>query len=735
MTVPSLREYLEERARLSEQGWNPGDERRLSGHLDQAIGDLAGDLPAGTAVLAIGGYGREVMALHSDVDLAFIHVKEEASDVESRVLRPLWDAKLRVGHLSHTPKGARVFAGTRIDAISTFLTSRLIAGDPSVFEEFWRLFVRLLKKEHAQIMVMLTAEETERRAKTPYRLMAADLKTGRGGIRTVDLLDWRRRLFSFQQAPAAEPDQEQHLRSELTRVRSAIHAAAGRLHDAYDLELRDGAAQYLGMSVRELGTLVLSLQAEAERLVDEQWPEVRDNRAMDPPARALAVTDVTDRSSLTSDALDRLITTVVPDWARLVKTPHLAPFHAYGVRDHSLACVDEMVRLITTPGDPLAAEALGHVRSTETLTWAALVHDIGKGLDGPHGRAGARVVAESGLSRIDPNPTLLTALTEHHLLLADLATRFDPTDPGVIGWVADKISDIETLGALYMLTMADSRATGTGTWNEWRAELVRRAYRILERELGRRQRPEDAQVELLADRVLIASDDALTMEQVRLHLTGFGDVYRSGHAPHEIVSHIRLAAEPLGVGGTTVHPSAGNPASMIVITHDRPGLLLSVAGALALNRVSITDARFATRTDGLVFDTFDVVSHDGQPLTEDTLARLSHEVSEAIRRGRDVTEALRAKQEAYRPVETPGFDPTVDIEPVGVGGGRITIETPDRIGLVFDIGLVFQAYGMPIRRARVDTRAGVAYDVFWVDRLPANRDSLISDLISSISGS
>ncbi len=227
------------------------------------------------------------MALHSDVDLAFLHPEEGAGDLEQRVLRPLWDAKLKVGHLSNTPRGARMFAGTRLDAISTFLTARFLVGDEETFDEFWKLFVGLLEKEHAQIVSMLAEEERARRASEPRRLMASDLKTGRGGIRTVDLLDWRSRLFSLQQAPTAEPEAERGLRVEMTRIRSSIHAASGRLHDRYDFELREAAARYLDTDVVELGTRILELRRRAEHLVDEQWPEIRSGKMLAPPDRTL----------------------------------------------------------------------------------------------------------------------------------------------------------------------------------------------------------------------------------------------------------------------------------------------------------------------------------------------------------------------------------------------------------------------------------------------------------------
>ena len=171
---------------------------------------------------------------------------------------------------------------------------------------------------------------------------------------------------------------------------------------------------------------------------------------------------------------------------------------------------------------------------------------------------------------------------------------------------------------------------------------------------------------------------------------------------------------------------------MVVITEDRPGLLLTVAGVLALNRLSITDARFATRSDGLVFDSFDVVNDDRTTIDSGTLDAIASEMRKAIRGGIDLAQAVRTKRLAYRPVEQRGFRASVSVEPEGVGAGKITIESPDRIGLVFDVGRVIQSYRMPIKRARVDTRGGIAYDVFWVDRLPSDREQLESDILAAL---
>ena len=218
-----------------------------------------------------------------------------------------------------------------------------------------------------------------------------------------------------------------------------------------------------------------------------------------------------------------------------------------------------------------------------------------------------------------------------------------------------------------------------------------------------------------------------------VHLAGFGEVYRMGHAPEEILDHIRLSREPLGVGGVTVHVSAGIPARVIVMATDRPRLLLAVAGVITLSRLSIVDARFATRSDGRVFDTFDVVKVDGGGIDGGDARNLSERLAHTIRRGFDLATEVAAKRHDYRATERAGIEPVIRARRLPDGGGIVEIECADRVGLLFDVAEAFNAFGMPVVRARIDTRGGVAYDSFHVDRLPTPTDALIERLRAAAS--
>jgi len=250
----------------------------------------------------------------------------------------------------------------------------------------------------------------------------------------------------------------------------------------------------------------------------------------------------------------------------------------------------------------------------------------------------------------------------------------------------------------------------------------------------RRSLPDEAQVSVLADAVAEASGGDFDALAVRSHLAGFGPGYRRTHSADLIVDHLRLDAQPLGPGGGTVALRPGTPARMIITAVDRPRLAVDVAAVLAANRLSITDARFATRADGRVFDTFEMVDAVEGTAGADRLEKVRAEVARVLRGGVDPTRALEEKQRAYRDTGRVGVPVHVTVARSDDGGGTIEVEAGDRLGLLRDFCLVFDRFGMPIIRARIDTRAGVAYDTFQVTRLPVQTEPLIEALAGAASG-
>ena len=67
-------------------------------------------------------------------------------------------------------------------------------------------------------------------------------------------------------------------------------------------------------------------------------------------------------------------------------------------------------------------------------------------------------------------------LVEHHLLMIQTATRRDINDEETALSMARIVKKVELLKMLYLLSVADSMATGPKAWNEWTSSLLKNLF-------------------------------------------------------------------------------------------------------------------------------------------------------------------------------------------------------------------------------------------------------------------
>jgi len=139
--------------------------------------------------------------------------------------------------------------------------------------------------------------------------------------------------------------------------------------------------------------------------------------------------------------------------------------------------VDEMQAMVEAEDDHYS-EIATEIGSPLALTLAAFLHDIGKGHGGDHSEIGADI-ARNVCRRIGCPPDvtdLVESAVRHHLLLGKTASRRDIEDRAVIDEVAELVGSLRRLQLLYLLTVADSKATGPTMWSEWKATLLRTLF-------------------------------------------------------------------------------------------------------------------------------------------------------------------------------------------------------------------------------------------------------------------
>lgn len=789
--------FVELRDRLiRERAGNGGTDvcELVTGELDQALVAIAEPMESGMALVAVGGYGRRELSLHSDVDLMLLHGGEPASDAVRTVFYPLWDAGLRVGHSVRSVKEAIDAARDSIETLTSLLTARLVWGEEVLLRELDTRLAELCRKERAGIEATIVSGEIDRRSKEPYPLLAADLKVGRGGLRVFHAVDWMRRLAAYadESGPDLDPAQEA-AHDDLLSVRNALHAAGGRQFDQFAPELRVTAAEWLDDDVGEVARLLQAALRKGDllsqrRFVDRKRAEPvlatarwlvgavrsRSNRQeLDEAGFALAraakiatgsgppllspldeqrigaspapVWSEDDRRALVRligggtrgrELFDQLVELgwvdrAIPEWSHVIAAPQFDPVHVHTVDGHLWRTVDELIA-VAGPESPerWCREFADDIGSLDELLIAAFFHDIGKGLDGDHSEVGAELVGSfAGRIGVTSRASArMERLVRNHLLLPKVAGRRDTDDPAVIAEMADVIGDKHALRSLALLTVADARATGPSMWNEWKSALVGGlVFKVLD-ELEGRGNGSSAWLE--SDAVAEVAEeigDGFSEADVERHAAGMPEGYVRRFTTQEIVRHLKVSNPPPDEGRAKFDVEHRYPVSSLVLaTRDRPGLLVDVAGVLALHNVSILDARLATRDDGVAIDTF----HVGDALRTGGIGKsrwpdIRRDLNATLAGRLDLEELLADKARSYpSPASGPG-----EVRVFDVAGSTVAeVRCADRIGLLHDLAAAIRGAGFDVTLAKVDTRDDRVIDVFYVRTTDADTGGRVDEL-------
>jgi [protein-PII] uridylyltransferase len=721
----------------------------LTAGLDRAIDALVSPLPDDVAVVAIGGYGRRELSPFSDVDLMLLHGLADPSEMAAALFRPLWDAKLRVGHSVRTLKEAGAAAKERVDTHTTLLTSRLVAGDDDLFD---RLMQQVKSATRARpLRRHLVSEERARRAATPYLLMATDVKVGRGGLRTIHGFEWERRrealIGRFSTDSAGEEDEA---RESLLQIRNALHAVTGRHHDVFSTDLREPAARWLGFDEFEAARGLVEALQSVDRLASRRWPEVVDDRRRGVWGRLIgSPPPLQTTSEPTSDDLRWILETgeqgrlaferlwesghlerVLPEWDTVRSLPQLAPFHDHPVAPHLWRTTHEMLSLIE--GDDHYGRVATELADPETLLLSAFLHDIGKGHGGDHANVGADI-ARSFCRRmaIDPERSrLVEGAVRHHLLLPITATRRDLDDPAVIEEIAATVGDPDLLKVLYLLTVADSKATGPTMWTEWKGTLLRTLF---VRCAARLEFDQPVEGGTTRAEVLAASGPG-RISAMEEHLEAMSSEYLRSSTTEEVLWHLQLILGLDGMSDIGVM-SAGPVESAVVVGRQQPGFRRQVAQAFAANGIDVLEARMLTRDDGVVVDSFKVRDdRTGDRVEENKWVFVRTDLESGLRGELDTGSKMAARAAAY---ETSGGDEPVVRGAIDPASGDLvmTVKCSDRVGRLAEILSVLNDCGLSIRLAKIDSREGEVIDTFHISSNSTIEDrGRIGDLEHRIAG-
>jgi [protein-PII] uridylyltransferase len=417
----------------------------------------------------------------------------------------------------------------------------------------------------------------------------------------------------------------------------------------------------------------------------------------------------------------------LPAFGRVVGQMQHDLFHVYTVDAHSLFVLRNLRRLTVAQFRhelPFESELIQKVVKPERLYLAALFHDLGKGRGGDHSVLGEHdAIAFCRLHNLSDYDTRFIAwLVRHHLAMSWTAQREDISDPEVVLRFARAVGDQEHLDNLYLLTVADMRGTSPVVWTTWRGRLLSQLYAATTRVLRRGiAQPLDLEAHIadLRREALARLKQRHVGNEMALHFwENLEPEYFLPYDSESLAWHAeriaRTSSAQLPVVATRYFPELGG-SEFLFYTPDREDLFVIITGGFDRLNLSIQDARIHTLRNGFALDTFVVLDHNGQPVSDAReLGRLERAMREHLlhpQSGRDPHAARLPRQLQHFPIATRvSFAPAINKSHT-----IMEVTAQDRPGLLYQVALALKHCGVNLVAAKVATYGERAEDIFFVN--------------------
>jgi [protein-PII] uridylyltransferase len=218
------------------------------------------------AILAVGGYGRGMLAPGSDIDLLFLlepGAPPENTKIIETILYVLWDLKQKVGHATRSIDECIKQARADLTIRTAMLEARLIMGDDKQFEKLRARFDKeIVAKTASEFVAAKLAERDARinRAGASRYLVEPNVKDGKGGLRDLNTLFWIAKyvyrvddphelvaagLFSQREFALFSRCEE-----FLWSVRCHLHFLTGHAEERLSFDMQRPIAERLGYAAR-----------------------------------------------------------------------------------------------------------------------------------------------------------------------------------------------------------------------------------------------------------------------------------------------------------------------------------------------------------------------------------------------------------------------------------------------------------------------------------------------------
>ncbi len=427
----------------------------------------------------------------------------------------------------------------------------------------------------------------------------------------------------------------------------------------------------------------------------------------------------------------------IPEFGQLTCLVQHEFRHRYTADEHTLVCIDKLDALAQTADPKLVSyrKLFERLDDPFILYLALLLHDTGKAVGArPHSEASAlfaqRVATRLQLSSEQRKSLIL--LVDHHLTLSNIAQQRNLDDPATVVELGNIVRDQKNLNTLMLLTLADGQGTSAEAWSDWKESLVWQLFDATSQYLAD-QKSYYEQTKIGRESLQRSIADNLPRdygEEIEAHFDFMPDNYFRAFNVPEIVGHLELfraflenvslrGDQPLAPAiNWKAFPEQGH-SIVSFCTWDREQLLAKIAGSFSVVPINILSADIFSRGDNVVLDIFRVCDTRARAVTDKAELELVEKTLHAALESVDfdfgqLMEKARG-QSRHRLVQGIEFPTRIAMDnrahPTYT---LIQIQTPDRLGLLYDLLACLDREGVSIALSRISTQNGAAIDTFYV---------------------
>ncbi len=425
-----------------------------------------------------------------------------------------------------------------------------------------------------------------------------------------------------------------------------------------------------------------------------------------------------------------LLGILIPEFGACTNYSLFSYHHQYTIDEHTLLILRELDKLKEGTFEFKDINSIYmECKNTDILALAVLIHDTGKVKEGDHCQYGAELAMAMGerIGLSEDEISLFKFLVESHILMSELSTKRDTSDPILLQNFSSVVGDKNRLKLLYILTIIDTKSVGKSVLTNWKRAILKSLY---ESTLILLERSNQETLTLFQNSTL-QNLESFLREKEKLqelevsNILNFTksiepDTYIRYFTPRKILHHFSVYTN-LNSNKEDIYIEISQEPSFVTITvyHTNGKLFIpELTGCVSSLTLNVFGLRTFKSGDGFLIEAVQVTEKNGSKLISNQKLNLLYKNLKLLYEKKiSVEELLLSPTEwfSYNYIPEGMVDEKIEFDNnVSLSYTILEVRLPDSIGLLYRLIKTIISFDIQLHFVRVSTSADFAFDTFYL---------------------